>query len=145
MITIIECICADGTSISLTYIFKGKNLQSTWFENDPIGADYTTSPNGWTDNEIGVHWITQFLRETSNKASGTHLLILDGHNSHVSYEFVNFARNHDIELLCLPSHSMADLQPLDVVIFGLLSHAWSNEVEAHGSTGMSVTKSDFCG
>ncbi|KIJ53098.1 hypothetical protein M422DRAFT_155463, partial [Sphaerobolus stellatus SS14] len=145
-VTIIECICADGSSIPPTYIFKGKNLQSTWFENDPINANYSTSPNGWTDNELGVYWLEKvFNQATAAKSSKPRLLILDGHSSHISYEFVDFARQHNIELLCLPSHSTADLQPLDVAIFGPLSHAWSNEVEVHSSTGLSVTKSDFCG
>ena len=48
------------------------------------------------------------------------LLIVDGHASHVSIEFITFARKHKIICLCLPPHSTHLLQPLDVSVFGPL-------------------------
>ena len=35
-VTVIECICADGTSIQPLIIFKGVNLQSGWI---PTGTE----------------------------------------------------------------------------------------------------------
>ena len=33
-VTVIECICADGTMVSPLVIFKGENLSNTWIPAD---------------------------------------------------------------------------------------------------------------
>ena len=48
------------------------------------------------------------------------ILIVDGHASHVSNEFIRFTHEHKIVCLCLPAHSTYLLQPLDVGVFGFL-------------------------
>jgi hypothetical protein len=39
-VTIIECICADGTSITPRIIFKGKTLDGEWARDNPLNARY---------------------------------------------------------------------------------------------------------
>ena len=39
-ITVIVTICADGTSIRPSVIFKGKAFNVKWGENNPLGASY---------------------------------------------------------------------------------------------------------
>lgn len=46
-----------------------------------------------------------------------HLLILDGHVSHVSIDTVQEARHQGIDLITLPSHTSHAMQPLDVSLF----------------------------
>ena len=48
------------------------------------------------------------------------MLIVDSHASHVSTEFIRFAKENKIVCLCLPAHSTYLLQPLDVGVFGPL-------------------------
>ena len=48
------------------------------------------------------------------------MLIVDGHASHVSTEFIQFVRENKIVCLCLPAHSIHLLQPLDIGVFGPL-------------------------
>ncbi|KZS86402.1 hypothetical protein SISNIDRAFT_397073, partial [Sistotremastrum niveocremeum HHB9708] len=67
----------------------------------------------------------------------------DGHNSHVSIEFVKFCKEHGIELACFPSHATGFLQPLDVGIFGPLSHAWSEVLTNEMTGGVHIRKQDF--
>jgi hypothetical protein len=43
---------------------------------------------------------------------------LDGHNSHVTIEVVEKAKEVGLHLVTLPSHTSHALQPLDVSIFG---------------------------
>jgi hypothetical protein len=45
------------------------------------------------------------------------LLIVDGHNSHVTLEVVHKAMQVGLDLLTLPSHTNHRLQPLDVSVF----------------------------
>ena len=52
------------------------------------------------------------------------LLLLDGHASHVSIDFVRYCQDHKIIPLCLPPHLTHYLQPLDVGIFSALAGAY---------------------
>jgi hypothetical protein len=77
-------------------------------------------------------WLEQvFERCTKPPARRWRLLILDGHSSHVSIEFLNYCNLHLILLLVLPPHSTHTLQPLDVVMFKPLSTAYSNALTNH--------------
>jgi hypothetical protein len=49
--------------------------------------------------------------------SSRHLLILDGHNSHVTLEVVKAAKEAGLDLVSLPSYMSHALQPLDVAVF----------------------------
>lgn len=59
------------------------------------------------------------------------MLILDGHDSYYTLEFINFSAKKKIILLVLPPHITHLLQSLDVVIFQPLAKYYSNEVEEH--------------
>jgi DDE superfamily endonuclease len=59
------------------------------------------------------------------------MLILNGHESHCTLEFIEFCAEKKIILLVLPSYTTYLLQPLDVAIFQPLSKYYSNEVENH--------------
>ncbi|RAQ99893.1 pogo transposable element [Stemphylium lycopersici] len=93
-------------------------------------------------------WLKQvFDRETKKKArTSWRLLILDGHGSHVSMEFIEYCDANKILLMIYPPHSTHTLQPLDVVMFAPLAAANKAELarfldRAQGLT--SITKRDF--
>ena len=46
-----------------------------------------------------------------------HLLILDGHNSHVTLEVVKISMESGLDIVSLPSHTSHALQPLDIACF----------------------------
>lgn len=88
----------------------------------------SVSPNGWTDQDLGTLWIEKDFAPASaarlDDPGDYRLLILDGHNSHIHFPFVNFAEKHRIIILCLPSHTTHALQPCDVGVFGPLAAKW---------------------
>ena len=94
-VTAIECISAEGTVLTPLVIFKGKHVQQQWFipELTPDWT-YTSSNNAFTTNEIGVRWLREiFIPQTQcTLAEGEwRLLILDGHKSHISDDFMQAA------------------------------------------------------
>ncbi len=46
-----------------------------------------------------------------------HLLILDGHNSHVTLKTIQQAKDVGLDLPTLPAHTSYELQPLDASVF----------------------------
>jgi hypothetical protein len=57
-ITILACICADGSALSLALVYQSNapNVQSTWVEdiNPEQAAFVTATKSGWTNNDIGL-------------------------------------------------------------------------------------------
>jgi hypothetical protein len=58
------------------------------------------------------------------------LLIIDGHESHSSYEFYKYCEEQKIITLCMPPHSSHLLQPLDVGCFAPLKRAYYTELNS---------------
>ncbi|KAJ3484161.1 hypothetical protein NLJ89_g12004 [Agrocybe chaxingu] len=131
LVTVIETVCADGTALRPSVIFQGKRTNLAWGRDNPCQASISHSPNGWTDQELGLKWLKNDFEPMSaarNKSNGYRLLILDGHNSHCTYEFCKFAESKKIVIICLPSHTTHVLQPCDVGVFGPLATCWKNQV-----------------
>ena len=87
-------------------IFKGKTHQQGWYQDYAVAKDwvFATSPNGWTDDDLALDWLQDcFDKHTKQKAQGKfHLLILNGHGSHVTANFIQQAWDSCIVCLCLP-------------------------------------------
>ena len=90
-----------------------------------------SSPSGWTNNDIGLAWLEQvFDRYTKAKARRSYrLLIVDGHGSYLTQDFINYYNKNWIILAVLPPHSTQTLQLLDVVCFKPLSSAYASELD----------------
>jgi hypothetical protein len=122
-VSMVECLCADGTNIPPLGIFKGKNVLQNWIPNEVLDKwFFSANTKGWTSNLHGLEWLKRvFEPSTRTKANGQYrLLICDGHDSHISGSFIAHCLQNRIILLILPPHTSHLLQPLDVAIFGPL-------------------------
>jgi hypothetical protein len=154
-ITLLAAVCADGSALSPGLIYQSVNssLQASWVAAIEAGQHdvfVASSPSGWTNNDIGLAWLEQvFDRCTKQKARrgrDWRLLILDGHGSHLTKEFIDYCDAHRILLAVFPPHSTHTLQPLDVVCFKPLASSYSSALTSHlqRSQGLiPVTKGDF--
>ncbi|EFQ94795.1 hypothetical protein PTT_07410 [Pyrenophora teres f. teres 0-1] len=152
-ITLLACICADGSYLEPALIYKSASslIQNTWLQaldHETHQVRITSSPSSWTNNDIGLAWLKQvFDRSIKAKARSSYrLLILDGHGSHLTIDFIEYCDQNKILLAIYPPHSTHTLQPLDVVLFKPLSTAYLNEVSAfmERSQGLtSMSKRDF--
>jgi hypothetical protein len=150
-ISLLACISAIGAVLPPALIYKGESsLQDTWLEDwipENI-AHFAISPNGWSSNALGLHWLEAiFHRYTSQLAGrGRRLLIVDGHSSHINLQFIELCDQLRILLLILPPHSTHRLQPLDVSLFAPLARFYTNHLNSllANSLGMvSMSKRSF--
>jgi DDE superfamily endonuclease/helix-turn-helix, Psq domain len=133
-ISVVETISANGEYLPSWIIFKAVYQQNSWFDClDTQNSRIATSQKGWTDNQLGLEWLRRhFDVETAKRQLGEYrMLILDGHESHCTLEFIEYCSDHKIILLVLPPHTTHLLQPLDVAIFQPLAKYYSLEVEEH--------------
>ena len=121
MVTVLEGICADGTSLSRILIYKAHSTKVAWVDkNGPADVIIGHSAHGWTDNTKGLGYLqTHFGPRSSSaaKAEGKwRMIIFDGHESHVSWDFLQYCIRQKIIAFCLLPHSTNILQPLDVAV-----------------------------
>ena len=65
--------------------------------------------------DFAFYW--DFKKTTRIDEKNMHLLVLDGHNSHVTLEVVKSTMNYGLDIISLPSRISHALQPLDVNCF----------------------------
>ncbi|CCF41338.1 transposase [Colletotrichum higginsianum] len=135
-VSIIECISALGQRLHPLIIYKGKTVQQQWFPLDlgPYeGWLFTATENGWTTDATAVEWlqkafIPQTVPQGKDNKKEARLLILDGHGSHTTTDFMWLCYINNIHLLFLPPHTSHVLQPLDQAVFSPLKAAYRKEL-----------------
>lgn len=104
------------------YIFHGKTFQRDYIERCEDNASMAMQLKAWMTSQLFKSWIGHFVKNVRDCELGIssncrHLLILDGHGSHVTTDVVKTARSVGLDLLTLPLHTLHALQPLDVSCF----------------------------
>jgi hypothetical protein len=145
--TVIQGINAMGWAIPPFVIFQGKHHLSAWYKEASLPQDWViaVSENGWTTNELGLQWLKHFDEHTKKRTVGTsHLLVIDGHESHDSLPFQQYCKENNIVTLCMPPHSLHLLQPLDVGCFAPLKKAYGRQAEDLMRNRIThITKTEF--
>ena len=102
---VIVTICADGTAIPPTVIFKGAAYQVSLGDYNTLNAIIGYQKKGWMSSKIGAEWIKIFDNQTKHKVKEGeyHLLLVDGHNSHYTIKFLLYARKQLILIVCYTS------------------------------------------
>jgi hypothetical protein len=154
-ITHLAAIFADGEVLPPGIIYASQNstLRDTWVAGIKAGkhdAFVGSTPSGWSNNDVELAWLEQvYDRCTKKKARygrDWRLLIVDGHGSHLTMNFINYCDEHRILLAIMLPHSTHTLQLLDVVMFKPLSTAYSSALTTHlhKSQGLvPIKKGDF--
>ncbi|KAK6222765.1 transposase [Colletotrichum tabaci] len=131
-VSIIECISALGYVLNPLVIYKGKAVQQQWFPLDlsPYeGWQFTATENGWTSDATAVEWLQKvFIPQTLPQGKEVRLLIMDGHGSHTTTDFMWLCYINNIHLLFLPPHTSHVLQPLDQSVFSPVKSAYRKEL-----------------
>jgi hypothetical protein len=146
-VTVLASICQDLTALppAIVYSAATNNHMDNWYEE--LGtteciAQFSTSPSGWTNDEIGYKWLTTvFDRHTKpklRKKNDYRLLFVDGHSSHLNMRFIEFCDANRILLMFYPPHSTHRLQPLDVSLFNPLANYYSQNLSNWLITSRSI-------
>jgi len=99
-------------------IFKGKRLKSEWCVGPSAGTLVRVSDNGWITSELFLQWGQMFVENLPKDDTRPHLLLLDGHGSHVfNLSFLQLMKENNIHPVCFPPHTTHWLQPADKTFF----------------------------
>jgi hypothetical protein len=121
-LSVLVCVNAAGYHIPSFYIFRGKSFQRDYIKQCEDNASMAMQEKAWMNGHLFKSWIWHFVKNV--RVCGLeifplccHLLILDGHGSHVTIDVVKIAHNVGLDLLILPSHTSHAMQPLDIACF----------------------------
>jgi DDE superfamily endonuclease len=121
-------------------------LKSEWVVGSPPGSIIKVSDNGWISKEIFCEWAKQFVTQLPKSDNLPHLLLLDGHSTHIyDLEFIDLMTANNVHPYVFPPHTTHCLQPADKSFFKSLKTNWTNEgiESARKSGGRSLGKSGF--
>lgn len=76
-------------------------------------------------SEIFLDWFKELLKQVKERPL---VLLLDGHRTHINLTVIKVARENNVSIIKLPSHTSHRLQPLDVSCFGPLKTRWNQEL-----------------
>ena len=118
--TIVACGSASGYILPPMIIFPRVRVSEALKVSAPLGSMIAAQKKGWITGELYLKWFRFFLEQIP--PARPVLLIQDGCSSHISIELIELAKENDVHLLCLPSHTTHVLQPLDVGVFSSFKH-----------------------
>ena len=114
--TILTCVSTSGVVLPPMMVYlRKKKVPDNVREGCVPNTLFMHSDTGWINADLFLEWFKFFIKNIP--PTRPVLLIQDEHSSHVSIELVELARENNIYLLCLPSHTSHILQPLDVGCF----------------------------
>ena len=120
-VTVVGCICADGTSMPPLIIHQGATVPIAWYTDGALPAiTFSTSESGWIDTTIFQGWFKTFVKYATARRmdpSDPILLVMDGQLSHISLDTSDLAMANNIILYQLPPHTSHRTQPLDLACF----------------------------
>ena len=120
-LNILTSINVAGHSIPHFYIFKGKRRLRDYIHLCEAGSIMAMQEKEYMTSYLFSRWMDHFIEQLEAignlSPSNRHLVILDGHKSHVSLEVIQKAKHHGVDMISLPSHTSHALQPLDVACF----------------------------
>lgn len=124
-VTIVACANALGHVIPPMILFKGQRLKPTFADGLPAGSVVHMTPKGSMTTEIFIKWLDHFSNFMSPPPT---ILIFDGASSHLDITIADKAESLQIELLCLPSNTTHELQPMDKSVFRSFESHWDQEL-----------------
>ncbi|KJZ68936.1 hypothetical protein HIM_11679 [Hirsutella minnesotensis 3608] len=145
--TAIEAISVNGDVIPAFLILAGQMHMASWYQIPELDPDTVIrpTPTGYSNDVISLEWLQHFDKHSEKSSrSSKRLLILDGHGSHHTRQFIEYCDNHNIIPFGMPPNLTHVLQPLDVVVFQPLKHYHAKALDVMVRDGLvNITKLEF--
>lgn len=121
---------ATGQYVPPLLIFPQKKWEDELLDGAPESSIGGCSESGWITTELFAKWFEHFIEKTGPSKERPVVLVLDGHFSHTRNIYViERAREVGVSIVCLPPHSTAKMQPLDVAFMAPFKTYYAQAIE----------------
>ena len=129
-VTLVNATSADGAYYGPFFIIKGQRKGPALQKLDTVlkgtGGFSLNKDSAFMTSETFLDYI-KFLVSKIDPSKFPILLIIDGHSSHMSVAFAEYAEKNNIIVLVLPSHTSSHLQPLDSTVHQTIANKWREQ------------------
>ncbi|XP_028159510.1 uncharacterized protein LOC114352198, partial [Ostrinia furnacalis] len=144
LVTTCCIVSATGTALSPAMVFPRKHFKNFMINKAPIGTLGLAQPTGWMNTQLFAEVMKHFVKITGSSKDNQSLLILDNHESHLSPEALNIAKDNGVTILTIPPHTSHRLQPLDVSVFAPLQTYYNAAADSWMMRNPGVPISIYC-
>ena len=96
----------------------------------PEGSLGLTHQSGWMTGDNFFKVISHIVQHVRPSKEYPIVLIMDNHESHLSYAALELAKKNNIHIITLPPHTSNKTQPLDRSVFRPLKSAYNRYADA---------------
>ena len=126
LVTVVCAINAGGSAIPPFYVFPRVKVNPAFLNGAFPGSEAAAAKSGWMNSDIfSEQYLPFFIRQTRCSKDRPILFIMDNHESHVSLQAINTAKENGIVILTLPPHTSHCLQPLDRAVYGPMKRCYN--------------------
>lgn len=99
------------------------------------------NPSGWMIADLFPSVMKHFIKYSNSTKENPTILIYDNHESHLSIEAINLAKENGVTILTLPPHCSNKMQPLDVTVYFSFKNFYNSAVNSwlHQHPGVPIT------
>lgn len=127
LVTMLATINAAGNSVPPFMVFPRVHFKEAMLHGAPPGTVGAAHQSGWMTSENFLSFMHHFIVSTKCSKERPVLLILDNHESHLSIETIDVAKNNGVIMLTLPPHCSHKMQPLDRSVYGPFKTYYNQE------------------
>lgn len=148
LVTTCCIISASGNSLPPAMVFPRKHFKIHMITGAPPGTLGLASTSGWMTSELFPSVMKHFISHSSSSKDNPSVLIYDNHESHLTIETLNLAKENGVTIITLPPHCSNKLQPLDVSVFYSFKSHYNAAIDSwlihHPGTPMSIYEVASC-
>jgi hypothetical protein len=115
-VTLMPTISVSGNKLLLAWIHAAKTYKAIREMNLPPSIHSYHSPSGWINETVFIQYMTDIVKPYLGARRGA--LIVDDYGAHWTPAVLVAASSLGIELIHVPEHFTAELQPLDISVNG---------------------------
>ena len=131
LVSLLCCVNACRNSIPPLFVFPRVHFKEHMLHGAPPGSVGVAHPSGWMTGENFVVFLHHFINNVRCSKDHLVLIIMDNHDSHITIDALNVAKENGIILLTFPPHCSHKLQPLDRTIFGPFKHYYTQAANGY--------------
>ena len=147
LVTVCCAVSAIGNTVPPMFVFPRVHYKDSFVNGAPPNSIGAAHPSGWMTAENFLTFMKHFVRHVRCSQEETVLLILDNHESHLSIEVLEFAKENGVIMLSFPPHTSHKLQPLDRSVYGPFKKYYISACDGWivGHPGRTMTIYDIVG
>ncbi|XP_063226437.1 tigger transposable element-derived protein 6-like [Bacillus rossius redtenbacheri] len=130
LVTSCYIVNAAGNTLPPVIIFPRMHFKEHMLHVAPTGSLGLATQSGWMNGELFVEVLHHFVKHSFSSLENPAVLILDIHESHLSIEAIELAKENGVTILTIPPHCSNRLQPLDVSVFAAFKSFYNASVDS---------------